>query len=371
MYLDRYVFANVRSKVSSWVKNCLRCQQCKVARHQHTELRRPPTPSGRFEALHVDIVGPLPSVNGFQYLFTIVDRFTRYPEAVPIPDATAVSCARALLDWVSRFGLCLCVTSDRGRQFVSDLWKEFWSLLGVQLTTTCAYMPQQNGLVERMHRQLKASLAAALMDKSDWLIALPIVLMGLRSALKPDIGSSPAEMVFGKKMRLPGQFFSQTPQNRPASELVTQLAAAFQRLRPTSTAWHRRYDTQTPFVSQSLATATHVFVRVDAHRSPLSPPYRGPFRVVARGDKAFSLDKGGVIDTVAIDRLKPAFLSRDDQVDAQGCSSSTNRLPVPQLTSETLPAPAPSIAPTPPAQYPTRVVWSRRSRPVRLPDRYR
>lgn len=282
-----------------------------------------------------------------------------------MPDATAASCARALLDWVSRFGLCLCVTSDRGRQFVSDVWKEFWSVLGVKLVTTCAYMPQQNGLVERIHRQLKSSLSAALMDNTTWLTALPVVLMGLRAAFKPDIGSSPAELVFGEKMRLPGQFFSQTSA-RPACEVATQLATAFKRLRPTPTAWHRRYDTTSPFVSQSLATATHVFVRVDAHRPPLTPPYRGPFAVLERGDKAFVLDYGGTTDTVAVDRLKPAFLTRGDHsdVDNNRPSSedrSSSSPPAPQHVSD----PSTVISNRPP-----RIVWSRRARPVRPPGRF-
>lgn len=130
------------------------CQLCKVYRHQHTPLKRPPLASSRFKALHIDNAGLLPEADGYRYVCTTIDRFTRYPETVPMKYVTAQSCARALLDWISRLSLCLNTTFDRGQQFVSDLWKELWSLLGVTLTITCTYMPQQ--MIESVLRQLKA-----------------------------------------------------------------------------------------------------------------------------------------------------------------------------------------------------------------------
>lgn len=372
---ERFVFARVSSKVAAWSKHCLHCQQCKVARHQRTSLERPPLPSGRFESLHVDIVGPLLEADGYRYVFTIVDRFTRYVEAVPMPDATATTCARPLLDWVARFGMCSTITSDRGRQFVSDLWAELWTLLGVHRTTTLAFMPQQNGLAERAHRQLKAALTAALQDNRSWPLALPVVLMGMRSAFKPDIGASSAELVLGEKMRLPGEFFSES-QPTPANELVRQLAQSFADLRPVPTAWHRRYDAERPFVSPSLRTATHVFVRVDAHRPPLTPPYRGPYPVLRREDKFFVIENRGKEDTVAVDRLKPAHLERHVQTPlvpdgAQRAAPSADS----PAASTPGPPPSPLSASADPTvsvpPRPTRVVWSRRARPVRPPRRFR
>ena len=51
-----------------------------------------------------------------------VDRFTCWPEAVPLPDMLAETVARAFVThWISRFAIPSKVTTDRDRQFESML----------------------------------------------------------------------------------------------------------------------------------------------------------------------------------------------------------------------------------------------------------
>ncbi|XP_050703221.1 uncharacterized protein YagA-like [Eriocheir sinensis] len=162
------------------------CRQCFPVRHHTVSPPAAFTPrSSRLEHVHVDLVGPLPHSNGYKYLLTCVDRFTRWPEAVPVEDITTDTIARAFVNtWVSRFGTPLSLTSDRGSQFESNLWDKVMSILGVKRIRTASYHPQSNGLVERFHRQLKASLAATVKDRSDWTTTLPLALLGIRTTRK-------------------------------------------------------------------------------------------------------------------------------------------------------------------------------------------
>ena len=112
---QRFVWHGMKRDIRQWCKECPDCQASKIHRHTHSALTKRPQPSDRFRSLHVDLVGPLPESHGMTYLFTVIDRFTRWPEAVPLPDAQASTCASALLHhWVARFGVPEDITSDRG-----------------------------------------------------------------------------------------------------------------------------------------------------------------------------------------------------------------------------------------------------------------
>ena len=89
--------------------------------------------------------------------------------------------------------------------------------LGTQVHRTTAYHPQANGLCERFHRSLKAALRAALSD-GNWVDRLPWVMLGLRSAPKEDLDASPAELVLGQPLCVPGEFLpeSSAPLSHPA-----------------------------------------------------------------------------------------------------------------------------------------------------------
>ena len=257
-----------------------------------------------------DRVGPLPPSQGFTHLFTIVDRFTRWPEAIPLTSTDTKSCARALLShWIARFGLPQHITSDRGPQFTSQLWSSVSELYGSKVQQTTAYHPQANGLVERFHRHLKSSLKSRLRD-ANWSDELPWVMLGIRSAPKGDLGCSSAELVYGSPLTVPGEFLRSPLDPSPTSHL-RQLREFAGNLSPVPTS---RHGAVTPYIPRSIGAAEFVFVRTDSNKTPLQAPYTGPFRVIARSDKHFTLDYGGKQENVSLDRLKAAHVDPSSPV---------------------------------------------------------
>ncbi len=116
----------------------------------------------------------------------MIDRSTRWLEALPVKDLEAATAADTLVaGWIARFGVPADITSDRGTQFCSQVWRAMCEKLGITHHTTTAYHPASNGMVERAHRQVKEALRARA-AQNDWPAHLSWVLLGLRTAPKED-----------------------------------------------------------------------------------------------------------------------------------------------------------------------------------------
>ena len=198
---NKFVWNGLQKQVGTWAKQCIACQSSKVQAHIKAPLEKFSVPHSRFDHIHVDLVGPLPPSNGFTHLLTVIDGFSRWPEAIPLNNTDSSSCAQALVfHWIARFGVPLDLSSDRGPQFTSQLRTSISRLLGTQLHHTTAYHPQSNGLVERFHRHLKSALRARLTGPN-WMQELPWVLLEIRTAPKDDLGCSSADMVYGSPLQ--------------------------------------------------------------------------------------------------------------------------------------------------------------------------
>ena len=127
----------------------------------------------------IDFMGPLPLSNGNKHILVIGDHFTKWYEAIPLPDQTAVTTANALVDhWISRFGCPHSLLSDQGRNFESKLFEQFMQLHEIDKTRTTPFHPQSNAVIERMNKTLQNMLAKCINEEqSNWSKQMPYVMM--------------------------------------------------------------------------------------------------------------------------------------------------------------------------------------------------
>jgi len=93
---QRFVWPSMSRDITNWARTCLACQKGKISRYVHTAPKHIPIPAARFQHIHIDIVGPLPTSDGYNYCLTMIDRFSRWPEAAPIASTTADDVVNAI-----------------------------------------------------------------------------------------------------------------------------------------------------------------------------------------------------------------------------------------------------------------------------------
>ncbi|GBM78839.1 hypothetical protein AVEN_157800-1 [Araneus ventricosus] len=149
----------------------------------------------------------------------------------------AKTICRAIFDtWISRFGYPSVITSDQGSQLRSSMFVEFTRMLGTQKIKTTPYHQISNGIVEHFHRHLKSAIKAHEDDK--WSELILIILLGIRTAVKENLQSSCAKLVYGKPLRLPCDMIDVSDIPPCDIEFITDLCHRMQQLNPVATSAH-------------------------------------------------------------------------------------------------------------------------------------
>ena len=237
---ERFVWPNMRRDIAEKFRSCISCQQTKITRHQVTPLQHFRTPDARFSHVDVDIVGPLPDSSGYKYLLTVLDRRFFIDRLLTVLDRylalaggrthegyhCTILCGFFFLLWVARFGSPTIITTDRGAQFTSLRWTEMCQFLGSKLCHTTAFHLAANGLNERFNRSLKVALKCQ-SSPDLWYRNLSLVLLGLRSAIKEDMGCTAVEMALGNSIRLLGEYFENSTPVELSEESTVQPVSQY------------------------------------------------------------------------------------------------------------------------------------------------
>ena len=215
---SKFVWPDLSRDLGLWTRFYLSGQRSKVSAHVHSSVPAIPVPTRRFSHVHIDIMGPLPSNQGYFYLLTMIKWMSCWLVVAPLASISAETCVKAFLStWVSRFGVPAVLTSDKGAQFTSSVWSGVCSSLEILASTTTSFHPQSNGMIQRF------CLAG-----SDWFLHLPLVLLGLRTASKDGTGLSVSKDVYGFPLTIPGEFLG-SPELPPSAYLsrTEQAVAGF------------------------------------------------------------------------------------------------------------------------------------------------
>lgn len=308
---------------------CTTCDACS-SRKRPKPVKAPLGEVKVYEALErcaIDIYGPLPiTTSNNKYILVICDCFTRWTEAIALPNQEAETVTKAFVDeYVSRFGVPLQIHSDLGSNFTSKLFSDMCDLLQLHHTRSTPQHPQANGIVERFNRTLGAMLTMYCEENQrNWDEFLPQVMMAYRSSTHASTGETPNRMVFGKDITLPLQAIIGSPpstnthlETSSFPNYVSSLNRSLEHLHEiacktlkTKALYRKRhYDLYAK--KRSFRVGNGVWLHDSTKRpgicSKLAPQWQGPYLVTKKIDDLVYLIKKSAkapAKPVHVDRLR-------------------------------------------------------------------
>ena len=271
---------------------------------------------GPWDTLSIDIVGPLPADHRQEFLIVFVDCYSRYTILVPSSNHTANTVSEALLRHVvPYFGTPRRLLSDRGREFISEVWSKMLRSLGIQRVLTSPYHPEGNAINEQSHRTLNNILHARLLKGSSskaWVDKVPEIMLSLNAMPHEPHGFSASMVATGREPTLPPDV-QQDVQASPALDDPSEYVEAItQRLQLT----HQQMASPSPpSVANPYQEGSLIFAMTTPpeRASKLSPQWKSPFHVCRiPNDYQIVYEDGEVRRTIHINHVKPAKFTAPD-----------------------------------------------------------
>ncbi len=282
------------SDIQRWCDTCIVCATINQGKPGRTKLCRPEPPKGPWELLQLDFIGPLPSAKGgYRYCLVIIDKFSKWVEAIPTRNNSANTVARVVANQIlPLWGTPIQIESDQGTHFTGQVMKQICQMLNIKQRFHIPYRPQSSGMVERANRTIKESISKQVAQhKNQWIDALPTVLTILRATPSKATGISPFELMTGRVMKLPID-----PEIAPADLgplVVATQQSVLKQLRERLEVLHARAalkqqqsdltnDTQfNPTSEVKFSEGDMVMVRIFVKQGAFTPRWHGPYEVKA------------------------------------------------------------------------------------------
>ena len=312
----RFHWPRMGEDVKTHVRTCATCQANKGPLLRYRAALADFRVGAPMDRVVADVMGPFPlSRQENRYIFVLVDYFTRWVEAFPLPNQRAETVAqKVVMDFICRFGAPLELHTDQGRNFESTLFGEVCKLLEIHKTGTNAYHPSTNGLVERFNRTL-ASMIRSYVDSSteDWDLYIPVLTSAYRGTVHPATGFTPNFLMLGRETTMPIDMHF--PQLHPYSsdiptyvvELEARLIKCYHVARENlRRAAERQQKVQDTRISQNTYSPGQAVTKRAPQTSKLTLPWVGPYIVTkVLSDCVYVIADKKKTYAVHHDRLKP------------------------------------------------------------------
>ena len=318
---EKFVWYGLGQEVRQFVSQCSVCNQNKKSDRHGKGAMLEYQAGAPMERVHIDFLGPLPkTAKGNEYVLMMVDQFTKWVECIPLPNQSAETTARAVVDsFFSRFGMPLEIFSDQGRNFESKLFSEVCKVVEIHKTRTTPYRPSANGQVERYNRTLMDAIRCFIgKAQNQWDVHLQQIAGALRSSVNRMTGFTANMLMLGREVNMPAHLMFPLPSGKKADpedyagQLVEKLKMAHEtarkNMKSSSKRMKRNYDLR--LLERSFQVGDKVYLLDTAATKgkckKLCSPWKGPGIVIEKLSAVlFRVKLRNSVMVVNHDRIKP------------------------------------------------------------------
>ena len=201
-----YYWPTMKSDAADYVKKCDPCQRMSPILKSLMQDLVPISSPWPFAQWGIDIVGPLPTAPAQKKILLVAtDYFSKWIEA----DAFS-SIKDRDVTWfiwkniVCRFGIPRSIMSDKGPQFDSQVYRDFYRELKIKNLYSTPRYPQSNGQTEASNKTLLTALKKRLDSaKGKWVEELPGMLWAYRTTARNPTGISSFSFTYGMEVVIP------------------------------------------------------------------------------------------------------------------------------------------------------------------------
>jgi hypothetical protein len=286
-------------------------------------------------------------------VLVVADHFTRWRDALPIPDGTAATVAQTLEDRVfSYLGVPEQLHSDQGAQFESKLMKELCAIWGVTKSRTTPYHAAGNGVVERGNRDLGDALRSLLLgaEETDWDLMLPHIMRSIRATPHHTTGETANYLMFGRELKLPDQLVYGSSIEKPMTReaYAVKLQERLQKVHDGLRQEQQRIRETDPVGPPKFTEGEYVLMvnkrLKKGQTAKLAPKFLGPYKILqVYPNRTYKLSRDGQTSVESEGRLKTFHGPDDPRAEAPLLLEPTRRklmmgrpAPPPKLNVKTL-----------------------------------
>ena len=194
---EKIWFPGLDAMAKDMIDSCLACQ-ANGPENNPDPLQMSPLPPTPWHTVNMDFCGPFPMG---EYLFVIIDAYSRFPEVEIVSSTSAATVIPKLNRVFSVHGMPYIVRSDNGPPFNSEAIKQYMVDNGIEHRKVTPLWPQANSEAESFMRPLTKAIRSANVEGKLWKKHLYEFLLNYRTTPHTTTGFSPAELLFNRKVR--------------------------------------------------------------------------------------------------------------------------------------------------------------------------